>query len=369
MSPDWLAQCYERPDELQPNSDIGGIGVLIGFMGTSGLVILFVIVHYIFAFNPSKDPFTGEETTSAFENHERKWTPNSIDETITMTLLSRLRDWLESRTKQRLRDVLTKAILTLCDVQLSTGLGILLSGYINLFHNAILAYHWKLLVYLVWISNLTHVCCLTILRGYLSQHRWERIWRVVLMFVLWGGLLSAFVPTLFLDWKKNDPLRLGATNTRCFFNPNVAEEIIRWRICKLHENGPESNMTAKQCVKYKSAYGESPAHEMEMTIPRGNLILLFQMTLYFALKIHLDSLLSDFVDILFLIVSATWGTVRLLNHRSSIKVDEDGWGFGQILAVFLLIGPVIAMITPLLEIVRPNKTRDFDRDWYDGDWG
>lgn len=54
-------------------------------------------------------------------------------------------------------------------------------------------------------------------------------------------------------------------------------------------------------------------------------------------------------------ISGAWGTLRLVIDRSSIKVDEDVWGFGQILAVFLLIGPLVALVTPLLKIIRPKK--------------
>lgn len=251
--------------------------------------------------------------------------------------------------------MLIQAILTLCDIQLLTGLGILVSGYMNLFQNAISTYHWKLLVYLVWFSNLTHVCCLTVIRGYLKQHRWERIWRVILMFVLWAGLLSAFVPTLSIDWSKNDPLRLGATNARCFFDRRLSRDIILSRICTLQGNRPESNTTFEECLKHESIPDNDTIHDTDKSlaalismvlvfitffmrllkithscsdriktifrttprkwlmrritktlnnnsenygiIRRDQKLLLFQITLYYGLKIHFDFLSSGFVEV------------------------------------------------------------------------
>lgn len=52
-------------------------------------------------------------------------------------------------------------------------------------------------------------------------------------------------------------------------------------------------------------------------------------------------------QVYWLVVSASWGTIRLLEARSSVSVNDDGWGFGQILPTFLLVGPVIAFVTPV----------------------
>lgn len=40
--------------------------------------------------------------------------------------------------------------------------------------------------------------------------------------------------------------------------------------------------------------------------------------------------------------------MRLLRVRASVDIDENKWGFGQILPVFLLIGPVVAFAVPFL---------------------
>ncbi|KAK3897027.1 hypothetical protein C8A05DRAFT_20128, partial [Staphylotrichum tortipilum] len=71
----------------------------------------------------------------------------------------------------------SQVLLWMYGVQLFTGIGILLAGYIGM--SCTSAYHWQLLVYLAWFSNLTHIACLTALRRYLYQHQSARNWRLL----------------------------------------------------------------------------------------------------------------------------------------------------------------------------------------------
>ncbi|KAF4806851.1 hypothetical protein CGCSCA5_v013971 [Colletotrichum siamense] len=222
-------------------------------MGTSVVAVLLVILHYLLVFDPSENPFPDSEdpTSPTHYGNKWKWRPNSFDE-ATVDLFSRLRQRLPGG-RQRWKDDLTQAILVLCDVQLLTGLGILVSGYINLFRNAISAYHWRILVYLVWFSNLTHTSSLTLLRGYLNHHRLERICRFGLMFILWGGLLAAFIPTWWFGWFSGDPTGIGASNARCFYSPDLAKKVTIWRVCQFESiNATDPNLMADDCMKHAS---------------------------------------------------------------------------------------------------------------------
>jgi hypothetical protein len=112
-----------------------------------------------------------------------------------------------------------------------TGLGILLSGYIDLFC-FISAYHWQLIVYLAWFSNLTHTACLVALRGYLHLHQRERNWRLIFMTLLWLGLILAIVPTAFFNWAAREPSpAVPASNARCFFNFQIPAVIFNNTAC------------------------------------------------------------------------------------------------------------------------------------------
>lgn len=123
-------------------------------------------------------------------------------------------------------------LLAICDIQLLTGLGILLSGFIGL-SCYVSAYHWQLIVYLAWFSNLTHAACLSSLRTYLYKHQTERNWRLALMLLLLTGLVTALIPTAYFNWEstKSDDwwyihessITNTSANARCFFNQIAAK--------------------------------------------------------------------------------------------------------------------------------------------------
>ncbi|TDZ46889.1 hypothetical protein CTRI78_v008890 [Colletotrichum trifolii] len=53
--------CEVHRFELEPNPDVGGIGVLVGFLGTAWLVVILVVIRYVLAFNPYEDPLHDPE--------------------------------------------------------------------------------------------------------------------------------------------------------------------------------------------------------------------------------------------------------------------------------------------------------------------
>lgn len=59
-----------------------------------------------------------------------------------------------------------------------TGFSILVSGYIQL-RCGLSTYHWLVIVHLAWISCLTQLSCLTLLRNHLHDHPIERILRLL----------------------------------------------------------------------------------------------------------------------------------------------------------------------------------------------
>jgi hypothetical protein len=80
------------------------------------------------------------------------------------------------------------------DLQILTGLSILISGYSQL-RCGLSVYHWQILVYLTWFCSLTHLSCLTFLRNHLYNHRGERLWRLIGMGALITMLIAALLPT------------------------------------------------------------------------------------------------------------------------------------------------------------------------------
>lgn len=78
----------------------------------------------------------------------------------------------------------------MCDIQILTGLGVLLSGFIGL-NCYVSAYHWQLSIYLAWFSNITHTASLSSLRTYLYRNQTERNYRTGLMLLLLVRLIAA----------------------------------------------------------------------------------------------------------------------------------------------------------------------------------
>lgn len=112
----------------------------------------------------------------------------------------------------------------MCDVQIVTGLGILVSGYADL-KCGISAYHFLLVGLVAWFSNLTHIAGLTVLRQYLHRRPFERWIRLFFMIALSVMLLIAMGPTLFfnwaaLEWSDVDEGSAGLPGSYaiCFFN-------------------------------------------------------------------------------------------------------------------------------------------------------
>lgn len=58
-------------------------------------------------------------------------------------------------------------------------------------------------------------------------------------------------------------------------------------------------------------------------------------------------------------MSAVWGTLQLREARLSVVVEDYDWGFGQILPVFLLLGPIVmtvqAVVAPSSKIGKPSS--------------
>lgn len=146
----------------------------------------------------------------------------------------------------------------MCDLQLLTGLGILLSGYIGL-KCYVSAYHWEVISYLAWFSNLTHVACLTVLRRHFYQNQVERNWRLAFMAILLVGLVTATVPTAYFNWNfryDEGTSSVQSSDARCYYSRSLAKAS-RDHIClsepvesKCHSSGTSLASTSayQSCV-------------------------------------------------------------------------------------------------------------------------
>ncbi|TRX90600.1 hypothetical protein FHL15_008573 [Xylaria flabelliformis] len=171
--------------------------VTAGFVVTGWLTVVIVLCYYVAGFSlPQGDPRpSGDSETDPPENRTDRLA-NRFDQTIVVTTRSLVHRGLAG---------LARSILAMCDIQIATGLGILISGYLSLCpqegtQGALSSYHWHTIVSLAWLSSLTHQGGLIFLRFYFRKHRWQRNCRLILMATLLILLLVSMTPIAYFNW-------------------------------------------------------------------------------------------------------------------------------------------------------------------------
>lgn len=120
-------------------------------------------------------------------------------------------------------------MLIMSDLQLLTGLAIMISGFTQL-RCGLSTYHWLRVIHLAWFSSVTHLCCLTFLRDYLRKNKMMQLWRISGMVAQSLMLIYAFTTTSRYEWAwpKNDdfvpqePIQVTPYDEAiCFIRPSL----------------------------------------------------------------------------------------------------------------------------------------------------
>ncbi|KAI0154683.1 hypothetical protein GGR57DRAFT_512234 [Xylariaceae sp. FL1272] len=394
---------------FQPDPDISGIGVTIGFVGTGYLVLILVIANYLFAFDPAANPFIEHNDGShGHGSSSNWWTPNRFDVLIL--------EWFRKlpgirRVKNRLsclKDAFNESIIALCDVQVITGLAMLITGF-ALLDCGISAYDWQVIASLAWFSVITHLAGLSVLRSHLRAHAWKRRFRLLLMTALFGLWVRAVIPTIFFAWPTYAIFALPGDFARCYQDIQMGIRIGQWKAAPKISWTVESLALAFSfestvtslglatfgfIIRFGKLYrftskfastvvrdqiGNAMEHfilgklEFEMRISnksgqRPSRTRLFLSALWrsfctqhlLALFVHcrliIDLQVSMLAEVFWLMVSLVWGTFKLadapqkaifVETGNPLAAPERSWSFGQILAVLLLAAPVVTVITTL----------------------
>ncbi|KAH7174622.1 uncharacterized protein B0J16DRAFT_404368 [Fusarium flagelliforme] len=380
-----------RGSEVEPYGDIAGPGVIAGFLGTAWLAVIFVLLHYLFVFDPYEDPFQGGNGNNSGDA-DRQWRANPIDSLVKSIVKKGLE---RMNVGSSWAYGLEMSILGMCDVQFVTGLGILISGFIDL-PKGISAYHFILVTHLAWFSNLTHICGLTVLRQYFHTRPTEKLIRIICMIILAIMLLVAIGPTLFFNWAHSDEgtASLAGTSAICFYNPSRSAD---WHERTTDQWADLGGSTAFQSgimsvillvlsllsrtIKFHYAfsnyfkrirnyYDRKRVHQTETLANRGTetsgiraivvrrALLYSQVASSLTVRLYSDLVISTLSDLYWLVVSAAWGTAKLFMTKFSATVDENDWTFGQVLPAFLLIGPIATAVKGALDrqINSPQST-------------
>ncbi|KFY82344.1 hypothetical protein V500_10610 [Pseudogymnoascus sp. VKM F-4518 (FW-2643)] len=243
------------------------------------------------------------------------------------------------------------AILAMSDAQIVTGLSILIGGFSQI-NFGLSIFHWHMVVRLAWFSSVTHLTTLTFLRRYIHDNRVVRILRLVLMLVLMIMLAVALIPTG------------GECGLENYSPWGPSSYTYDMKIESYESESPVyPGSPAKCCFLAMSDKASFIGTTHKFDVMMISEALLIGSTLTRVLKLFRTS--SEF--------STTWlrhkpaqmckRIARKLEERKIAGVDfavthdsqedvvlqENSWGFGQLIAPLLLILPLFSLVEGAIE--------------------
>ncbi|KAF2652561.1 hypothetical protein K491DRAFT_718788 [Lophiostoma macrostomum CBS 122681] len=374
--------CSVTIGSVPPNPDVSGIGVVISYTVTAGFAVIILLVYYIAAYRPEINPFQhGKAHQDSAPSAQFR--PNAVDQMFLDMFPTRFRQRLHSefseRGPTRMEEIFTKCFLTMSDIQTISGLSILISGFSQL-RCGLASYHWQVIVYLAWFSSITHLACLTFLRKYLHRNPNERIWRLCAMGILATMLVVALIPTGNHTWMDGDPAeRLQPGDpTICHFNPtffnsNAFGDMLLsvllvtfgflTRVVRLHHLLSVNTIVrlrsriSQMCrsrlrALYHKCQDEHGAYSFGWT-----LLYRHALASFLCMRILMDIWQSMYNEVFWVVVSFAWGAYKLALTRNidgARNHESDGWTFGQVMPVVLLIAPLITFIEHFSEKDTPQ---------------
>ena len=259
-------------------------------------------------------------------------------------------------------------VLTLSDQQIVTGLAIFIIGYSR--HCTIFTYHFFIIVALGWFSSTTHLSTLTILNDHFKDAPTLRYTRLLGML---STFIMLFVGLLVLYTGLNLSVRVQCRFHRIFIPAGpplkticmilVFVYLVTLTLSKslgfcLGRQGPFSSI--RKLIFYAVCRKEHPllprkdyfAQRLRVVSASQSTLMLRCVNAYF---LTFNFVYSEFLDsflweILWLWFHNFYGIRQLFWARKYVRGfvfvenadDEEIWGFGQLLALFLLVLPILA---------------------------
>ena len=279
--------------------------------------------------------------------------------------------------KKHRRNRLERFILTLSDQQLVTGLGILIAGFSTLCTRQV--YHFKIISALAWFSSTTHLSTLAVLRVYFMNHRSLRAWRVVAMACIFVLLILTLVITIlplkpeaqtlcvFSSWKSPGD-RPGALSRMLEVILILIYLIItyRYRILGLYPIATAQGLTSwllgrepKGLPSLEEAMISACFSKSAQEIAIHRRVRYRQRLAYFVesqkqchtstkelMYLNTELLQSFLLEILTIFFGLVFGisqvvVYRSLAHPSQFVGNENTLGFGQLVALLLIMLPIM----------------------------
>ncbi|KAF2113284.1 hypothetical protein BDV96DRAFT_601462 [Lophiotrema nucula] len=363
----------ELVPKLLPNPELSGIGVILGFSITAYLTFALLILHYFIVHDPHRIGPRGTAYTNAVDRD----------------FLAYFRGFISWTPSRRFEYAMEKSVLILSDLQLVTGLAILVSGYSQL-NCGLTAYHWQIMVYVAWFSSFTFLSAMTFLEGYFQENHTMRIIRVCFMFVLASLLIVALLPTGSHNWLNllSEGEFYPSLPAACYFRQlpldsyshggpkiwSMVVSILVVAISYIHSGirlfDPTAEFTRKHFRAWPALHIKRALNFFEQGSRQGGIraalwkvLFLVAFAMFTCSRAFLDLAESMLLEIVWLGFAIAWGTIKLYGTRATASYDvdgfnvganpevlqEDSWSFGQTLPLILLVLPLLSMAQAYLD--------------------
>ncbi|CZS95552.1 uncharacterized protein RAG0_05146 [Rhynchosporium agropyri] len=275
--------------QANADPDIAGLGVIIAFIAASFITFSAIVLGYI---TYSIDAEQLNHVDCIMIPHLR-WllhmgTGNKISE----------------KTRRLREQTMTHFILALSDQQLVTGLAVLITGYAQ--RCSISGHHFEIVASLAWFSSTTHLSTLAALQKYLICHPMIKHMRVI-------GVMAVLGPLFHAQLLIRLYAKAHVTSIRTLLEDGVRRGL----------NLPPSK-TPEQLYITTLERLESMGDTADHMDAFGNLF--------------------GFLQLWRARFGPPYDPVDQGSYTFEIRGSENDWGFGQIVAILLMILPLLAAV-------------------------
>ncbi|KAL3467198.1 hypothetical protein BJX64DRAFT_192287 [Aspergillus heterothallicus] len=356
--------CFDLNAEYdwEPDPDLSGIGVLVGFVATAYITFALLVFRYV-----------------------KSLPLDASSVSLIGPLDRRVLSWRKQReysTPPKWVSAMRSCVLLMSDQQLATGVAILASGYSQLKCGMSID-DWKIVVDLAWFSSVTHLAALTFIRGYVQDHTSVLHLRLPLMFALVAMLFAALFPTgnakcfartvpasCCFDMKMDNQGEvarieglLGDTAMAQVLGPMAFSQallVVMFVSQVIKSYRGSSNFARKWLCEKPGSFWKERTRDLgrrayfSTSLQQKWLLLsnIISLAVLITAKGILSLTASMFWDLLWLLIALIWGTLRLTfdrielsRSRASLTSDgesqDNSWTFGQMVPVILLLMPLM----------------------------
>src|SRR5271170_2347971 len=264
--------------------------------------------------------------------------------------------------------VVERLILGFSDQQLVTGTAILLAAFIRLptSNGQIRAYHFSVVTDLAWFSANTHLVTLFVLRDYFSTHIALRLWRTIGMLVMIALLVIASILSTNKYWYGNpdefvDGHSVDFTGVNCpticligDLKKNMGGSPLKWVIVDLLVLFWGYSIALARLYRPRNKIWKritQTTRDYYLSVRSQRFEIRFCCSSFGTISRGIYDLMRSSVFIT--IFNSAWfglGVLSMFADRSEGHrllgqgENEDSWGFGQIMALLLMLLPCFAAL-------------------------